>query len=309
MAHEPGVVGIIGLGQMGGAMARTLSRASWRVVAWDLAEPLVEAAARDGIEAASDATAVARLAPIVLTSLPDAAAVRSVALGDRGLAAAGRRDLLIVDTSTATPSDARALAADLDARGIDFLDAPVTGGPGGAAGGRLGIMIGGEAAHVERARPILEALGPTIVHCGPVGSGQVVKACNQLIVVATLGAVAEALVIAEAAGVDPAMAREALMAGYAASPILEGQGGRMLRHDFVPGGKARFNLKDVAALDELSDATGVAVPVFNAAAAYIRALVDGGGGDLDHSAIVTVIERPKPATGPATTLPAAEAIR
>jgi 2-hydroxy-3-oxopropionate reductase len=195
-----------------------------------------------------------------------------------------------VDTSTATASDARAFAAELAGRGIAFLDAPVTGGPGGATAGTLGIMVGGEAADLERARPVLETIGGTVVHCGPAGSGQVVKACNQLIVVATLGAVAEALVMARAAGVDPAAAREALLAGYARSPVLEGQGLRMLTRDFAPGGRARFNLKDVAALAELSAATGVRTPVFDAAAAYIRALVDAGGGDLDHAAIVTVVE-------------------
>jgi 2-hydroxy-3-oxopropionate reductase len=305
MTSQPGVVGVIGLGQMGGAMARTLQSAGWRVVAWDLGAALVDAAARDGIESAADPAAVAARASIVLTSLPDIAAVRSVALGERGLAEAARGDLLLVDTSTATPSDARALAADLAVRGIAFVDAPVTGGPGGAAAGSLGVMVGGDAALVERARPVLEAIGSVVVHCGPLGSGQVVKACNQLIVVATLGAVAEALVLAEAAGVDPWRAREALMAGYAASPILEGQGGRMLRRDFAPGGKARFNLKDVAALAEISSGTGVPLPVFEAAAGHIRALVDAGGGDLDHSAIVTVIGRVPP-TAEALASPPAE---
>ncbi len=300
MARDEQVVGLIGLGQMGRPMARTLRRAGWRVVAWDVVAASIEAAVADGVEPASDPAGVARAAPIVLTSLPDIAAVRAVALGERGLAAAGRNDLLLVDTSTATASDARSLAADLAALGIACLDAPVTGGPGGAEAGRLGVMVGGDLPALERARPILETIGGIVVHCGPSGAGQVVKACNQLIVVATLGAVAEALVMAEAAGVDPAAAREALMAGYAASPILDGQGGRMLRRDFAPGGKARFNLKDAAALAELSATTGVRIPVFDAAAGYIRALVEAGGGDLDHSAIVTVIERlaPAPAGSP-----------
>lgn len=283
-------VGVIGLGAMGGGMARTLARAGWHVVAWDLGAAATEAATRDGIEAAADPAGVAGRAGLVLTSLPDAAAVRSVVLGERGLGTAGRDDLLVVDTSTTTPAEARALGADLGAHGIGFLDAPVTGGPAGAAGGTLGFMVGGDPAALERARPALAALARTIVHCGPLGAGQIVKACNQLIVVATLGAVGEALVLAGAAGVDPATAREALLAGYAASPILDLQGARMLRRDFAPGGKARFNVKDAAALGQLSAETGVALPVFEAAAGYIHALVAAGGGDLDHSAIVTVIE-------------------
>jgi 2-hydroxy-3-oxopropionate reductase len=290
VADNERVVGLVGLGQMGARMAATLIRGGWRVVGWDLLPAGVEAAARDGLVPAADPAAVAAAAPIVITSLPDITAVRAVVLGERGLAGGGRDDLLVVDTSTATASDARAFAGELAALGIAFLDAPVTGGPGGAATGHLGVMVGGAAADVERARAVLETIGATVVHCGPSGSGQVVKACNQLIVVATLGAVGEALVMARAAGVDPAAAREALMAGYARSQVLEGQGLRMLTRDFTPGGKARFNLKDVAALAELSVATGVRTPVFDTAAAYIRALVDGGGGDLDHSAIVTVIE-------------------
>jgi 2-hydroxy-3-oxopropionate reductase len=302
-------VGIIGLGQMGGAMARRLHEAGWPVVAWDLSPAATEAAARSGLIPAASPAAVAAAVKIVITSLPDAAAVRSVLFGDGGVAGAADIGLLVIDTSTTSPGDARLLAADLQLAGICFLDAPVTGGPGGAASGRLGIMIGGDETCFERALPVLKALGSAIVHCGPVGSGQVVKACNQLIVVSTLGAVAEALVIAESAGVDPSAAREALMGGYAASPILDGQGGRMLRGDFVPGGKARFNLKDAASLAELSRSTGVKIPVFEAAAAYIRALVDAGGGDLDHSAIVTVIRPKAPAADRPANIPTPEADR
>ena len=212
--------------------------------------------------------------------------------GAHGLLAARRTDLLLVDTSTATASDARTLAADVISAGAGYLDAPVTGGPGGADAGTLGIMVGGASEDLERARPLLEVLGSVVVHAGGPGAGQVTKAANQLIVVATLGAVAEALALVAAAGVDPAAARAVLTAGYADSPILRNQGRRMLAGDFAPGGKARFNLKDAAALAELSAEAGIALPVFDAAAGYIRTLVAAGGGDLDHSAIITVIGRP-----------------
>lgn len=290
MSNVRGSVGIVGLGQMGAPMARTLMAVGWRVVGWDLMAAAVDAAAGAGVAVVASPAAVAAEADVVLTSLPDITAVRAVVLGPDGLADAQRPDLLLVDTSTATAADARALAAELAGRGIRFIDAPVTGGPGGAAAGTLGVMVGGAAEDVTRARPVLETIGGTVVHCGPVGSGQVVKACNQLIVVATLGAVAEALATARAAGVDPALARQVLLAGYARSPILENQGARMLSGDFTPGGKARFNLKDVAALAELSAETGVQTPVFEAAARYIAALVDQGGGDLDHSAIVKIVD-------------------
>jgi 2-hydroxy-3-oxopropionate reductase len=293
MGREAGIVGIIGLGQMGGRMARVFHTAGWRVVAWDVYAPAVEAAARDGLEAALDPAAVADAAAIVITSLPDIKALRAVVFGDRGLAATTRRDLLIADTTTLTPGQARVICAELAERGIGFLDAPVSGGTAGAEKGTLGIMIGGEAALFERAKPTLDVIGSKVVLCGPIGSGQVVKAVNQLIVVATLGAVGEAVAIARAAGVDPAVARDVMLAGYATSAVLDNGGGRMIRHDFVPGGKAAYNMKDIAALAELSVAAGVPIPVFDAAAAYIKALVAGGGGDLDHAAIIDIIEKGK----------------
>jgi 2-hydroxy-3-oxopropionate reductase len=290
---ERAVVGIIGLGQMGGRMARVLHGAGWRVVAWDLFAPAVQAAAADGIEAAPDPAAVADAAAIVITSLPDIKALRAVVNGERGLAATTRTDLLIVDTTTLTPEQARVICTELAERGIGFLDAPVSGGTAGAEKGALGIMIGGERALFERAMPVLEVIGSKVVRCGPAGSGQVVKAANQLIVVATLGAVGEALAITRAAGVDPGLAREVMLAGYATSPVLDNGGGRMIRLDFVPGGKAIFNIKDMAALAELSASAGVPIPVFDAAASYIKALVDAGGGDMDHAAIIDIIEKGK----------------
>ncbi len=285
------VVGLIGLGQMGGRMARRFRVAGWRVVGWDPFAPAVAAAAADGLEPAANPAAVAGAAPIVITSLPDAMALQAVAFGESGIANAGHADRLIVDTSTLTPNQARQICRELALHGIGFLDAPVSGGTAGAGNGTLGIMVGGDAGLFERARPALDAIGSKVVHCGPSGSGQVVKAVNQLVVVATLGAVGEALALARAAGVDVGRAREVMLAGYASSQVLDNGGGRMIRRDFAPGGKAAYNLKDIAALAELSAAAGVGIPVFNAAADYIKALVGAGGGDLDHAAIIDVIEQ------------------
>lgn len=285
------VVGVIGLGQMGGRMARVLQAAGWRVAVWDPFTPALAAAVADGLEPRGDPAAVASTAPIVITSLPDFDALSAVALGERGIASARHGDQLIIDTSTLTPTQAREICSELADLGIGFLDAPVSGGTAGAEKGTLGIMVGGEVALFERARPILDVIGSKVVHCGPSGSGQVVKAVNQLIVVATLGAVGEALALVRSAGVDPGLAREVMMAGYAASPILDNGGGRMIRGDFAPGGKASYHLKDIRALGQLSAAGGVPIPVFNAAASYVEALVQSGGGDLDHAAIIGIIER------------------
>jgi 2-hydroxy-3-oxopropionate reductase len=285
------LVGLIGLGQMGGRMAKRFHLAGWRVVGWDPFAPAVAATATEGFEAADDPAAVAAAAPIVITSLPDIGALRAVALGDGGIATAGHAGRLIVDTTTLTPDQARDICSELTDRGVGFLDAPVSGGTAGAEKGTLGIMVGGEPALFERARPALDVIGSTVVHCGPSGSGQIMKALNQLIVVATLAAVGEALALARAAHVDPGLARAIMLAGYAASPVLDNGGGRMISRDFAPGGKAAYNLKDIAALSELSAACGVPIPVFDAAAEYIKALVAAGGGDLDHAAIIDVIER------------------
>ncbi len=289
MTQHQRAVGIVGLGQMGGAMCRTLLRGGWRVVAWDPAPPALGAASAAGAEAASDPADVASRVAIVIASVPDAEAIREVALGDQGVVRAGRTDGLLVDTSTLLPSDARRIAADLAANRVGYLDAPVSGGVRGAESGQLSIMIGGSADDVDRALPVLSCLGSAVVHCGPVGAGQIAKSCNQVVVMATHASIAEALALAATAGLDPWRVREVLMAGYGASPILEIQGPRMLRRDFTPGGRSRFHLKDIAAITELATDAGLDLPVFEASARQFRRLVDGGGGDLDNSAVITVV--------------------
>jgi 2-hydroxy-3-oxopropionate reductase len=278
---------------MGGAICRTLLRGGWRVVVWNHTRPSVDAAAEHGAQIADDPADVARQAQVILTSLPDVAAMRSIAFGDRGLVAGASEGSLLVDTSTISPAEARAIAYELLAMGVGFLDAPVSGGIGGAESGQLAVMVGGTDESVERARAVLSSIGRIVMHCGPVGAGQVAKACNQLVVMATHEAVAEALVLAQVAGLDPWRVRDVLMAGYAASPILDVQGPRMLRQDFVPGGKARFHLKDIATISQLADEAGIELPAFRAAASQIQRLVANGGGDLDHSAVVTMIDRPR----------------
>jgi 2-hydroxy-3-oxopropionate reductase len=293
-----GEVGVIGLGQMGRPIARTLMHSGWTVVAWDLAAAASEELGSEGVIIAEDPADVARQASIVITSLPGGDAVRAVALGDRSLTSPGGRAELLVDMSTTTPAAARALAADLARLGMAFLDAPVSGGTSGAASGTLTVMVGGTAGDLDRARPILESLARMVVHCGPAGAGQVSKACNQLIVMTALGAVAEALVLAKAAGLDPAKVRQALMGGYAASPILEIQGDRMLRRDFAPGGKAAYNLKDIATIREVASSAALDLPVFEAAAKQMLQLISEGGADLDNSALITVVERAAGAIDP-----------
>jgi 2-hydroxy-3-oxopropionate reductase len=284
-----GTVGLVGLGQMGGAMCRTLLRAGWHVVVWDISAAAVAAAAEAGAEAATSPSEVATRGHLVITSLPDAHAVRAVALGPAGLVASRTGDLLVVDTSTTSPTEARDLAADLATYGVGFLDAPVSGGVRGAETGQLSVMVGGSSDLLDRVRPVLSLLAKAVIPCGPVGAGQITKACNQLVVMATHESIAEALLLAEASGLDAWRVRDALMAGYAASPILEIQGPRMLERDFVPGGKARFHLKDIATINELARHAGLELPAYAATARQVERLVEAGGGDLDNSALITLL--------------------
>jgi 2-hydroxy-3-oxopropionate reductase len=283
-------VGLIGLGQMGGAMCRTLLAGGWRVAAWDVSPAASAAAAAAGAQVVARAADLGDLTDLIITSLPNAQAVRDVTLGIAGIVHGHRGGTTVIDTSTTLPEEARALARDLAAHQIGFMDAPVSGGVSGAASGKLAVMAGGTVDDFERARPVLECIGTTVVHCGPVGSGQVAKACNQLVVISTHVAVAEALTLAEVSGLDPWQVRDVLLAGYAASPILQIQGPRMLRHDFTPGGVARFHLKDIEAIGALAEAGGIAVSGFRAAAELMGRLIANGGGGLDDSAVITVIE-------------------
>jgi 2-hydroxy-3-oxopropionate reductase len=286
-------VGVIGLGAMGGAIAARLLGRGVDVAAFDPRAPARAAVAgRGGRDCGSPAEAAAG-ADIVLTSLPGAVELREVLFGDAGVLGAAAGSLRIVDMSTLTPRVARELHDEVAAGGAVLLDAPVSGGPDAARGGTLTIMIGGGAQDVDAAQPVLEQLG-TVYRCGPAGAGQVCKACNQLIVVGTIELVAEALVVAGAAGLDPELVRSALLGGYAASRVLELHGARMLERDFTPGGRAKFNLKDIDALASLADEHGLRLPAFQAAAGQLARLIDCGGGELDNSALITMLEPATP---------------
>jgi 2-hydroxy-3-oxopropionate reductase len=284
-------VGVVGLGAMGRPIAERLAANGLPpVVVRDLADPALATLAAAGATRAASIAELAAQVEVVVLSLPDAAALDEVVLGPHGIAAGGRPGLVVLDTSTIDPGHAREIAEALARHQISYLDAPVSGGTGGAAAGTLSVMAGGDAAALERARPVLAAIAERVVHLGPVGAGQIAKACNQLIVLGTIELVAEALSLAEASGIDPGQLREALLGGFAGSTILDVHGARMLRGDYVPGGQARFHLKDIATVSGLSSATGVPTPSFDAAARQLEQLVELGGGGLDHAALKTLLD-------------------
>jgi 2-hydroxy-3-oxopropionate reductase len=193
--------------------------------------------------------------------------------------------------STIDPGPTRTIAETLASRGVEMLDAPVSGGERGAIDGTLSIMVGGSGQAFARAAPILETMGTSVVHVGPSGAGQITKACNQLVVAATIEAVAEALVLAERSGADPARVRQALLGGFAGSKILEVHGQRMLDRAFEPGFRARLHRKDARIVLNAAEASGTPVPSFRAVAAQLDRLVDEvGRGDLDHAALFTLLD-------------------
>jgi len=188
------------------------------------------------------------------------------------------------------PGPTRSLASSFAERGVQMVDAPVSGGERGALEATLSIMVGGTDAAFARARPILEVLGTNVVHVGPSGAGQVCKACNQLVVGVTIQAVAEALNLAECSGVDAARVREALLGGFAGSRILEVHGRRMLDRAFEPGFRVRLHAKDARIVESAAAEAGAEVPAFELVAARLRALEAAGGGESDHSALFALLK-------------------
>jgi 2-hydroxy-3-oxopropionate reductase len=283
-------VGFIGLGIMGRPMARNLLRAGYPLVVHDVVPgPVAELAAEGAAQVGSPRDAAAAC-DVLVTMLPDSPEVEAVYLGEGGALQAARPGWLAIDMSSIAPRVARQLAARAATTGADMLDAPVSGGEPGAIAGTLSIMVGGSEAAFARAQPILEVLGTTIVHVGPAGAGQVVKLCNQVVVAVVLEAVSEALVLGAKAGVDPGRVMEVLQGGLAATKVLEVRGANMLGGRFDPGFRAGLHLKDLRNALELARETGVVVPAAAEVEQLMRRLVIAGRADLDHSALVTVLE-------------------
>jgi 2-hydroxy-3-oxopropionate reductase len=282
--------GFVGLGVMGRPMAKHIMDAGFALTVSSRSRGPVDDLAALGAAAADTPADVARASDVIVLMVPDPPDVESVTFGPGGLAEAAGPGTVIVDMSTGDPILAREWAERLREQDIDFLDAPVSGGMEAAVAGTLSVMVGGRAEALERARPVLDAVSGRIVHVGDSGAGQIVKAANQLVVGSTIQAVAEALVLARAAGVDPVRVREALLGGYAASRILEVHGQRMIEANFRPGARAKLYEKDLGIIQGLARSLGVPTPAFDAVAEGFVRLVERGEGDLDYSALVMLLE-------------------
>lgn len=280
-------VGFIGLGVMGRPMALHLQRAGHELHVWAR-----NPASAVGLPATLHATPaeLGAACEVVFTVVTSSADVEGVALGEQGLIHGMAPGAVLVDCSTIAPDAARRIAAALGEQGIHMLDAPVSGGAQGAIDATLAIMAGGDAAVLERLRPLLACLGKRIVHIGPNGAGQVAKACNQMIMVAAIEAVAEALRLATAAGVDAGKVRDALAGGSAGSKALEIMGRRMVDRDFAAGIEARLHHKDYGLVLEAARQAGVAMPLTAVVGQQLNALMAQGWGRDDTSSLLRVLE-------------------
>ncbi|HTC18719.1 MAG TPA: NAD(P)-dependent oxidoreductase, partial [Stellaceae bacterium] len=265
-------IAFLGIGLMGAPMAANLLAGGFAVTAWNRDRAKAEALARRGAKTAPSPAAAAQGADAVITMLANGPAVEAVMFGALGAAAALSKGALVIDMSSAPPEMARDHARRLGKQGVDYLDAPVSGGTLGAAEGKLAIMAGGESRVFERALPLFARLG-TATLVGPAGTGQLAKLCNQAIVAVTIGAVAEALLLAAAGGADPAAVRQAILGGFAQSRVLTLHGNRMILRDFMPGGPADHQLKDCETIVASAKAAKLSLPFAETALGLFRDLV------------------------------------
>jgi 2-hydroxy-3-oxopropionate reductase len=285
-------IGFIGLGIMGKPMARNLAKAGFELIVQNRSQGAVDelVAESSAFIAASSPREIAEQAKTIITMLPDSPDVRDVVFGENGLAEAMGEGHLLIDMSTIAPATAIEVNEALSQRSASSLDAPVSGGDKGAIAGTLSIMVGGKADDLERAKPLFEVMGKTIVHVGGPGAGQIVKACNQIVVAINYAAVSEALVLGAKAGVDPEKIVQVLSGGLAASRVMEMRGPTMIAHEFQPGFRVNLHRKDLGIALATAKETNVPLPTTAVVSQLFETLVALGKGDLDHSSLITVIE-------------------
>lgn len=275
---------------MGKPMARNLLRAGYPLVVHNRSRAAVEELAGEGAQPADNPRQVAEASDVVITMLPDTPDVESVALGSDAISTAARPGLTYIDMSTILPQAGQAVAAALAERGAEMLDAPVSGGPQGAADGTLSIMVGGPAATFEACRPILEVMGDTIVHMGDHGAGHTAKLCNQIACVLNLLGVCEMLVLGAKAGLDLNRLMEAVGAGLGSSALLHNQGPKMLARDFAPGFFVRLQQKDLRLALSAAEQLGVPLAGTSLVQQLMRSLEAQGKDELGTQALVQVVE-------------------
>jgi 3-hydroxyisobutyrate dehydrogenase len=287
----PDKLGFIGLGIMGRGMARNLLKAGYEVTVWNRTASRVDELVAAGATSAGSPAELAAEADVIFICVSDTPDVEEVVLGDGGLIHGIQTSALVVDTSTISPSATREIAARLAEKGAHMLDAPISGGSEGAEQGTLSIMIGGEAAQVERALPYLRAMGKTITHIGDHGAGQMAKLVNQILVVGNTIAMAEALLFAQAGGLDLRKTLDAVVPGAAGSWMLSNRGPQILDRDWRPGFMIDLQQKDLRLVLEAADQLAVPVIVSGMVFNLYRTLQAEGLGQEGNHALVKALER------------------
>jgi 2-hydroxy-3-oxopropionate reductase len=284
------IIGFIGLGIMGRHMSAHLLKAGYELYAFDRNQYKIDELVTHGAKPATSSADTAARSDIVISMLPDSPDVEKVSLGSGGIIEAAREGLVYVDMSTISPATAVHVAEALAAKGVACLDAPVSGGETGAINASLSIMVGGPQDIFEDAYPVFEAMGKTITLCGDHGAGQILKACNQVQVAMNFIGIAEALVLGTKAGVDPQTIIKVLGGGYAQTRVMDVRGPRMIRGDFEPGFKSKFHLKDLNIVMQTAEEYQVPLPGTAVAQKLFSELVNSGRGELDHSAVIMILE-------------------
>jgi 2-hydroxy-3-oxopropionate reductase len=283
-------VGFVGLGIMGKPMVKNLLKAGFAVRVRDRSKLPVDELVSDGATAADSARACSEGVDAIVTMLPDSLDSEEVILGDQGVLEGVGRGAVVIDMSSIAPTMSQKIAKACEEKGVDFLDAPVSGGETGAIAGQLAIMVGGKAGVFARADSIFRVVGKSHVLCGGYGAGNTTKLANQIIVAANIEAVGEALVLVRKAGLDPRVVFDAIRGGLAGSNVLNAKAPMMIEGNFAPGFRIRLHQKDLNNALLTGKELGVPLPVTSLVQQMIGALVNNGKGDQDHSGIVNFIE-------------------
>ncbi len=283
-------IGFIGLGIMGRHMSAHLIEAGYSLCVYDLNPSAVKELMDKGAVSYVNCKEIAANSDVIISMVPDSPDVEKVALGENGIIEAAREGLIYVDMSTIAPATSQKVAAVLGEKGVRCLDAPVSGGEAGAMNAGLSIMVGGDEALFNEIMPIFEVMGKTITLCGGSGAGQTVKACNQIQVAMNFIGMAEAFVLGAKAGVDPAVILQVLSGGYAQTRVMDVRGPKIIKGEFEPGFKSKFHYKDLNIIMDTARALNVPLPATALAHELFNALMASGRGELDHSAVIMILE-------------------
>jgi 2-hydroxy-3-oxopropionate reductase len=283
-------IGFVGLGIMGGPMCRNLLKGGHRLLVYDIVPALMERVVGYGAAAAGSAREAAEASEIIITMLPDGPEVEQAVLGAGGVLEGARPESTVIDMSSISPLVAQKVGAACTAKGVRFLDAPVSGGEPKAIDGTLAVMVGGDEAAFHDVEPVLKCMGSSVTLTGPVGAGNVTKLANQIMVACNIAAMGEALVLATKAGLDPTVVFNAVKGGLAGSTVLNAKAPMVTDRNFQPGFRIRLHQKDLRNALSAAEALKVGLPLTSTVQQMLMALMNEGKGDLDHSAIVTFIE-------------------